>query len=93
MRKLISGMFITLDGVVEAPHAWNPPYYNEEMTDVVQALLAASDTHLYGRRSTRCSSRSSRAGGRADRARPDHEPDPKSLSPARSQPPTGVRRH
>jgi dihydrofolate reductase len=51
MRKLISGIFITLDGVVEAPHAWNPPYYNDEMTDVVQALLAASDTHLYGRRS------------------------------------------
>ncbi len=51
MRKLISGMFITLDGVVEAPQKWNPPYYNEEMTDVVQAQLAASDTHLYGRRS------------------------------------------
>ena len=51
MRKLISGMFITLDGVVETPHKWNPPYYNQEMTDVVQAQLAASDTHLYGRRS------------------------------------------
>ena len=44
-------MFITLDGVVEAPHKWNPPYYNQEMTDVVQAQLAASDTHLYGRHS------------------------------------------
>ena len=44
-------MFITLDGVIEAPHKWNPPYYNDEMTDVVQAQLAPSDTHLYGRRS------------------------------------------
>jgi dihydrofolate reductase len=44
-------MFITLDGVVESPHSWNPPYYNQEMTDTVQAQLADSDTHLYGRRS------------------------------------------
>jgi dihydrofolate reductase len=51
MRKLISGMFITLDGVVENPHGWNPPYYNQEMTDAVQGLLQTADTHLYGRRS------------------------------------------
>jgi dihydrofolate reductase len=51
MRKLVSGMFITLDGVIESPHSWNPPYYNQEMTDTVQAQLAAGDTHLYGRRS------------------------------------------
>ena len=25
MRKIIAGMFITLDGVVEAPEKWNPP--------------------------------------------------------------------
>ena len=25
MRKIIAGMFITLDGVVEAPERWNPP--------------------------------------------------------------------
>ena len=51
MRKLISGLFITLDGVVESPHSWNPPYYNDEMTAAVQTQLAASDTHLYGRKS------------------------------------------
>lgn len=51
MRKIVAGMFITLDGVVEAPEKWNPPYYNQEMTGAVQAQLAASDTHLYGRRS------------------------------------------
>jgi dihydrofolate reductase len=51
MRKLVSGMFITLDGVIESPHSWNPPYYNQEMTDAVQAQLAAGDTHVYGRRS------------------------------------------
>jgi dihydrofolate reductase len=51
MRKIVAGMFITLDGVVEAPQKWNPAYYNQEMTEAVQAQLAAADTHLYGRRS------------------------------------------
>jgi len=51
MRKIISGMFITLDGVVESPEKWNPPYYDEEMTQAVMGQIAAADTHLYGRRS------------------------------------------
>jgi dihydrofolate reductase len=51
MRKIIAGMFITLDGVIEAPEKWNPPFYNQEMTDAVQGQLASCDTHLYGRRS------------------------------------------
>ena len=51
MRKIVAGMFITLDGVVEAPEKWNPPFYNQEMTEAVQGQLATSDTHLYGRRS------------------------------------------
>jgi len=51
MRKIVSGLFITLDGVIEAPEKWNPPYYNQEMTEAVQAQMAKCDTHLYGRRS------------------------------------------
>ena len=51
MRKIVAGMFITLDGVVEAPEKWNPPFYNQEMTEAVQGQLATCDTHLYGRRS------------------------------------------
>lgn len=42
---------MTLNGVVESPEQWNPPYYNDEMTESVQAQMAESDTHLYGRRS------------------------------------------
>lgn len=49
MRRIISGMFMTLDGVVQGPEQWNPPYYNEEMTEVVQAQIATADVHLYGR--------------------------------------------
>jgi hypothetical protein len=31
MRKIIAGMFITLDSVVEAPEKWNPPYCDDEL--------------------------------------------------------------
>jgi dihydrofolate reductase len=51
MRKIIAGLFITLDGVVEAPEKWNPPYYDDEMSQAVMPRLAEAGTHLYGRRS------------------------------------------
>jgi dihydrofolate reductase len=44
-------MFITLDGVIEAPEKWNPPYYDDEMSAAVMPLLADASLHLYGRRS------------------------------------------
>ena len=51
MRKITAGLFITLDGVIEAPEKWNPPYYNDEMTQVVMGQMANAGTQLYGRRS------------------------------------------
>jgi dihydrofolate reductase len=51
VRKIIAGLFITLDGVVEAPEKWNPPYYDEEMSQAVMPPIIAAGTHLYGRRS------------------------------------------
>ena len=39
MRKIIAGMFISLDGVVEAPDQWHFPYFNEEMGAAVGATL------------------------------------------------------
>ena len=51
MRKIVAGLFSTLDGVIEAPEKWNPPYYNDELNRAVMPLLAAAGTHLYGRRS------------------------------------------
>ena len=50
MRKLVSSFFISLDGVVEAPHDWHFPYFDAEMGAVVGAAIAASDTFLLGRR-------------------------------------------
>ena len=49
MRKITAGLFISLDGVVEAPQTWHFPYFNDEMGAVVQAQIDAADTLLLGR--------------------------------------------
>lgn len=50
MRKITAGLFISVDGVVEAPEEWHFPYYNEEMGAAVDAQLGAAETLLFGRR-------------------------------------------
>ncbi|MFI8392723.1 dihydrofolate reductase family protein [Streptomyces sp. NPDC085540] len=50
MRKIKAQMFISLDGVVEAPDQWHFPYFNEEMGAAVDATLGKADTLLLGRR-------------------------------------------
>jgi dihydrofolate reductase len=50
MRKITAGLFISLDGVVEAPDQWHFPYFNEEMGAAVDAALGAADTVLFGRK-------------------------------------------
>ena len=50
MRKITAGLFISLDGVVEAPDQWHFPYFNEEMGAAVAATLGAADTVLFGRK-------------------------------------------
>jgi dihydrofolate reductase len=50
MRKITAGMFIALDGVVEAPDQWHFPYFNDEMGAAVDATLGAADTVLFGRK-------------------------------------------
>lgn len=50
MRKIIAELFISLDGVVEAPDQWHFPYYNEEMGAAVGATLGTVDTILLGRK-------------------------------------------
>jgi dihydrofolate reductase len=49
MRKIIAGLFISLDGVVEAPETWHFPYFNDEMGAAVESQMATSDTMLLGR--------------------------------------------
>jgi dihydrofolate reductase len=50
MRKITAGLFISLDGVVEAPDQWHFPYFNEEMGAAVDASLGSSDAMLFGRK-------------------------------------------
>jgi dihydrofolate reductase len=49
MRKLVVTEFITLDGVMEDPHRWSFPYWNDQISDFKQAETFASDALLLGR--------------------------------------------
>jgi dihydrofolate reductase len=49
MRKIVAGLFVSLDGVVENPQDWHFPYFNEEMGAAVDATLGSADTVLFGR--------------------------------------------
>jgi dihydrofolate reductase len=48
-RKIVAGIFISLDGVVEAPDQWHFPYFNDEMGAAVGGMLNGADTLLIGR--------------------------------------------
>ena len=50
MRKIVAGLFISVDGVVEDPHLWHFPYFNDEMGVAVTATMATADTLLLGRK-------------------------------------------
>jgi dihydrofolate reductase len=49
MRKLIASLFISLDGVVEAPDQWQYDNFDEDMMDGMTSQLDAQDTVLLGR--------------------------------------------
>jgi len=50
MRRITAGLFVSLDGVVEAPDQWHFPYFNDEMGASVDATLGKADTMLFGRK-------------------------------------------
>lgn len=49
MRKVISGLFISLDGVVEAPYLWQFDAFDNDMNYAMIKMLAEIDTALLGR--------------------------------------------
>ncbi len=49
MRKLTASFYISLDGVVDAPHEWHFPMVDDAMMSDVAAALEESDTILLGR--------------------------------------------
>ena len=48
MRKLKLAMYVALDGVVENP-AWTGPFWNDELSDMQEEYLFASDALVLGR--------------------------------------------
>jgi dihydrofolate reductase len=50
MRKIVAGLFLSLDGIMESPERWHFPYFNDEMGEAVASQMAAADTLLLGRR-------------------------------------------
>ncbi len=48
MRKIKAWLFVSLDGVAEAPEKW--VMFNDEMGEATEAEYAAADTLLLGRR-------------------------------------------
>jgi dihydrofolate reductase len=49
MRRVISGLFISLDGVVESPDQWQFDNFDAEMAASMGAHIAEEDTILLGR--------------------------------------------
>ena len=49
MRKIVSGTFVSLDGVMESPDKWHFPYFDDKMGEVVGAQVAAANALLLGR--------------------------------------------
>ena len=48
MRKVTSGLFISLDGVTEAPDQWQFDHFDEGMMAALGAHITAEDTILLG---------------------------------------------
>jgi dihydrofolate reductase len=87
MRKITAGLFISLDGVVEAPDQSHFPYFNDEMGTAVDATLGAADTILFGRKTYDSFAGPGPSGKRPVRRTP---PLPRrSATPARSSCRTG----
>jgi dihydrofolate reductase len=49
MRKIVAGLFISLDGVIEDANEWTGPWFNAEVGQAVGSMIAAQDTMLLGR--------------------------------------------
>jgi dihydrofolate reductase len=49
VRKVVSGLFISLDGVTESPDQWQFDHFDDDMMAALGAHLAQEDTVLLGR--------------------------------------------
>jgi dihydrofolate reductase len=49
MSKIVAGLHISLDGVIEAPHEWSFDYYCDEVGQSIKSRRDAAGTLLLGR--------------------------------------------
>jgi dihydrofolate reductase len=49
MRKVVAGLFISLDGITESPDQWQFDHFDEDMMAIMGAHIAAEGTILLGR--------------------------------------------
>lgn len=49
MRKVVSGLFISLDGVTQSPNEWQFDVWDADMEVALAETIASSDTVLLGR--------------------------------------------
>jgi dihydrofolate reductase len=50
MRKLVESTFVSLDGSIENPQNWSPPYWDDEHRAYASKLLWDADALLLGRK-------------------------------------------
>jgi hypothetical protein len=50
MRKIVAGLYVSLDGVTESPEKWTFPYFNDEVGQVISSQMAETDAGLLSRR-------------------------------------------
>lgn len=68
MRKLVAGLFVSLDGVTESPEAWTGPYFSPDIGQEIGSVMAQGDAMLLGRHTyeTFAASFAGQTGGMAD---------------------------
>ena len=50
MRKLVESTFMSLDGVIDNPQNWSPPYWDDEHAAYAQKLMSSADELVLGRK-------------------------------------------
>src|SRR5215475_11551564 len=69
MRKIVAGLFVSANGVVEAPDTWTGPYFTPEIGQLIESMMDEGDTLLLGRVTYQgfADAFGGQAGGMADR--------------------------
>jgi len=49
MRKIVAGLSISLDGVIEDADRWMGPWFNPQLGQAIGSMIAAQDAMLLGR--------------------------------------------